>query len=214
MEEVKAYLSLGSNLGRRETNLEAAIGQLSQSSNIESGCTKYGRTQSKTELALNILRLSSVYETAPWGLEDQPDFLNCVLEVETHLTPSAVLELAKRVEDFLGRKPGTRYGPRLIDVDILFYGKLVLEQPDLQIPHPRLHLRAFALVPLAELVPEFIHPVLNVSVAQLAREVDDREGVKTWGPPPSIINAEYSSRQRDTRRNDTGVQEPGSNPVP
>ena len=190
MEEVIAYLGLGSNLGRRETNLEAAIGQLSQSSNTESGYIQCGQTQSKTDLSINILRLSSIYETAPWGLKDQPDFLNCVLEVETPLTPSALLELAKRVEDILGRQPETRYGPRLIDVDILFYGKLMVEQPGLQIPHPRLHLRAFALVPLAELVPAFIHPVLNVSVAQLARECDNREGVRIWGPPSSIINAE------------------------
>ena len=190
MEEVKAYLGLGSNLGCREANLEAAIGQLSQSSNTEPGDTKCGQTQPKIKQTIKILRVSSIYETTPWGLEDQPVFLNCVLEVETRLTPSAVLELAKRVEDILGRQPGTRYGPRLIDVDILFYGKVVVEQPDLQIPHPRLHLRAFALVPLAELVPEFIHPDLNGSVAQLAREVDDRDGVKIWGPPPPIINAE------------------------
>ena len=134
MEEVKAYLGLGSNLGHREANLEAAIGQLSQSSNTESGGTQCGQTESKIKPAdikseIIILRTSSIYETVPWGLKDQPDFLNCVLEVETHLAPTAVLQLARRVEDFLGRQPGPRYGPRLIDVDILLYGKLVVEQP-------------------------------------------------------------------------------------
>ena len=182
MEEVKAYLGLGSNLGCREANLEAAIGQLSQSSNTESGDTKCGQTQPKIKQTIKILRVSSIYETTPWGLEDQPVFLNCVLEVETRLTPSAVLELAKRVEDILGRQPGTRYGPRLIDVDILFYGKVVVEQPDLQIPHPRMHLRAFVLVPLAELAPNLIVPNLSTRVEDLRDGVDGKEGVILWGP--------------------------------
>lgn len=113
--------------------------------------------------------------------------MNCVIEVETQLHPAGLLELAKGVEEGLGRKLGLRYGPRLIDVDILLYNSMVLEQPDLQIPHPRLHLRAFALIPLAELEPGLIHPVLRLTVGQLARQVDGQEGVRRWGPPPVVV---------------------------
>ena len=174
MDAVRAYLGLGANLGEREIQLARAAHLLAENP------------------AVDISRSSSIYQTAPWGYLEQADFLNSVLEIETTLEPVALLELTQSIERLTGRQPGIRFGPRLIDIDILLYGELSvqLEEPDLQIPHPRLHLRAFALVPLAELVPEFIHPDLNVSVAQLAREVDDRDGVKIWGPPPPIINAE------------------------
>ncbi len=187
MERVIAYLGLGSNLGRREENLGAAIQRLSDGPASTLGHSPGTATQGTN--AIKILRSSSVYQTSPWGLKDQPDFLNCVLEVETQLPPAGLLERAKEVEEILGRQPGLRNGPRLIDVDILLYGSAVVEQPDLQIPHPRLHLRAFALIPLAELEPELIHPILNLTVGQLAQRVDGREGVKAWGPPPVVLNA-------------------------
>ena len=163
MEPVTVYLSLGSNLGRREDNLRRAIGLL----------RRYVRHQ----------RASSVYETAPWGFTQQPDFLNCILEVTTPLAPHMILSSVKSLESEMGRHPGARYGPRLIDIDILFYGRQTLEYPDLQIPHPRLHQRAFVLVPLADLAPKLSHPAMMLTVAQLADGVPGKEGVKLWGPP-------------------------------
>ena len=163
MDPVTVYLSLGSNLGRREDNLRRAIGLL----------RRYVRPR----------RASSVYETAPWGFRQQPDFLNCVLEVTATLAPRQVLSSVKSLEREMGRQPGVRYGPRLIDVDILFYGGQTLEYPDLQIPHPRLHQRAFVLVPLGDLAPELSHPTLRLTMAQLADGVAGKSGVKLWGPP-------------------------------
>ncbi|PKB72686.1 MAG: 2-amino-4-hydroxy-6-hydroxymethyldihydropteridine diphosphokinase [SAR202 cluster bacterium Io17-Chloro-G7] len=181
----KAYLGLGSNLGRREGNLAAAIQALNEApansiSSDRDDCTPVATL-------IRVLRSSGIYETAPWGLEDQQDFLNSVIEVETLLTPAGLLERIKGVEHTLGRKPGVRYGPRLIDIDILLFGNQVVEQAELQIPHLRLHLRAFALIPLAELVPSLVHPVLNLTVGQLVRQVDCREGVRSWAPPPAVL---------------------------
>ena len=110
---------------------------------------------------IRITRVSSVYQTAPWGYADQPDFLNCVVEAQTSLAPGELLRRAQAVEQSMGREPSVRYGPRSIDVDILLYGSSVVDEPGLQIPHPRLHQRAFVLVPLAELCPHLEHPVLE-----------------------------------------------------
>ena len=162
-----AYLGLGSNLACRDQNLQAAMERLADAQ----------------EKSLQILRTSSVYETAAWGLEDQPPFLNSVVQVGTRLPPSALLAWAKTVESDLGREPGARFGPRLIDIDILLYNEEIVDQPDLQIPHPRLHLRAFALVPLAEVAEALVHPMLQRSIAELAKEVEGRDGVKFWSPP-------------------------------
>jgi 2-amino-4-hydroxy-6-hydroxymethyldihydropteridine diphosphokinase len=115
-----------------------------------------------------------VYETEPWGFADQPAFLNMVLRAETRLAPVDLLGQLKTLEASLGRTPSFRNGPRLIDLDILFYDDLILETPSLTIPHPRLHERAFVLVPLAELVPGFIHPLLGLGMAQLVSAVDTR----------------------------------------
>ena len=171
MAAVTAYLGLGSNLGRRDNNLAKAIRCL---------CGGPGH---ESPGGITVLRASSIYETSPWGYEDQPDFLNCVLEVSTHLPPAALLERIKAVEQEMGRQPGLRYGPRLIDIDILFYGDVTLDCPHLQIPHPRLHQRAFALIPLAELDHRLVHPGCDSTVGDLARRVDGKQGVRVWGPP-------------------------------
>ena len=165
-EAVTAYLGLGSNLGDREASLAEAMSHLADTPN------------------LTLVRSSSIYETAPWGYTEQPDFLNCVLEIETHLSPVSLLRRAKQVEREIGRQPGRRYGPRLIDVDILLYGGLTLrlDDPDLQIPHPRMERRAFVLVPLAELTERLVHPTLRITIADLARAVEGREGVRVWKP--------------------------------
>ena len=163
VSETVAYLGLGTNLGDREGNLGAALRLLSASPGVR------------------LLRWSRVYETEPWGVAEQPKFLNLAVEAATTLTPEALLRLCKDVEDELGRVPGPRWGPRLIDVDILLYGGEVVELPHLQIPHPRLHLRAFALIPLAELAPDAVHPLLGRSVSRLAFDAHGAAGVVPGG---------------------------------
>jgi 2-amino-4-hydroxy-6-hydroxymethyldihydropteridine diphosphokinase len=153
------YLGLGGNLGDRQENLAQAI------KGLDSGPE------------LTVLRTSGVYETAPWGMTDQPGFLNLAAEIATSLSPRGLLERVKSLERELGREPGPRLGPRLIDVDILLYGGCVVDEPDLQIPHASLHLRAFALVPLAELTSGSVHPVLGVTIGHLAGAVDGLDGV-------------------------------------
>ena len=170
METVTAYLGLGTNLGSRELNLSKALQSLANSPD------------------LHIIRSSSFYETAPWGYTDQPNFLNCAVEIGTKLSPVELLELAKCIESDLGRQENFRYGPRLIDVDILLYGNetIHLDQPDLEIPHPRITERAFVLVPLTEIAPDIIDPMLNVSIADLLEKVAGMEDVKVWGPAPTM----------------------------
>ena len=180
MDRVTVYLGLGSNLGCREDNLARAIRLLT--SPVGEGSRP---AEGKAADEIRIARVSPVYQTAPWGYADQPDFLNCVVEAQTSLAPGGLLQRAQAVEKSLGREPSVRYGPRSIDVDILLYGSRVVDQPGLQIPHPRLHQRAFVLVPLAELCPHLEHPVLKAGIAELAAAVDGREGVKLWGPGPA-----------------------------
>ena len=160
MNEKTAYLGLGTNLGDREQNLVQAVNALNAG----------------PELA--VLRTSGIYETAPWGLTNQPDFLNTAAEISTTLSPRQLLDRIKDLEHQLGREAGPRFGPRLIDIDILLFGDLVVDEPDLRIPHASLHLRAFALVPLAELTPDSVHPVLGITIAKLAGQVDGLDGVK------------------------------------
>ena len=160
MTETIAYLGLGTNLGDREVNLDGALELLSANP------------------GLRLLRRSMVYETEPWGVADQPPFLNAVAEVATTLDPDELLAVCKEVEQGMGRQPGTRWGPRLIDVDILLCGNNVVQLPHLEIPHPRLHIRAFALIPLAELAPLTVHPELGKTIGELATAAEGRDGVK------------------------------------
>jgi len=148
------FLALGSNLGDRLANLEAATHSL--------------------QPALHILARSPVYETAPWGYTDQPDFLNQVIKAKTTLPPEQLLTILKSIEATLGRTPTIRYGPRTIDLDILLYDELVMETPQLTIPHPRLAERAFVLYPLADLAPDLRHPVSGSTVRQLRDRVNDQ----------------------------------------
>lgn len=153
------YLALGTNLGDRRANLRAAIAALPPT--------------------VTVLVESPIYETPPWGITDQPAFLNMALKGETLLAPLALLSLLKRRETQLGRTPSIRYGPRQIDMDILFYDSLILDTPELVIPHPRLQERAFALVPLADIAPDYYHPVLEKTVGEMLASCDT-SGMKLY----------------------------------
>lgn len=146
------YIALGSNQGDRLENLQAAVAALPPEVQIE--------------------KRSRIYETEPWGYTDQPDFLNQVVAGETALDPRRVLTHLKAIEDDLGRQETFRYGPRVIDLDLLFYDDLVSQAPDLAVPHPRLHERAFVLVPLADIAPSLRHPVSRKTVQEMLRGVD------------------------------------------
>ena len=155
------YLCLGSNLGKREENLCQALTLLS--------------------LKVNLDDVSSVYETEPVGYKEQPLFLNLVCRITTNLPPEELLRLAKETETSMGRIPsGQINSPRLIDIDILFYDNKIMETRNLTIPHPRLHDRAFVLIPLAEITPDLVHPKLGKSIAQLASAVKGQKGVRNY----------------------------------
>ena len=146
------YLALGTNLGDRSANLRAAIKALSSE--------------------INVIAESKIYETPPWGYENQPAFLNMAVKCETNLEPESLLKRLKRLEVRLGREQSFHWGPRLIDIDILFYDDLILNAEPLTLPHPRLHERAFVLVPLADIAPDFIHPVLKKTIKELLASMD------------------------------------------
>lgn len=165
------YLCLGSNMGDRFKILQNAVNLFSLSDTCD------------------IIRASALYETEPWGYKNQDWFLNIVLEIKTSLTPQELLSKCQEIENFLGRDRTheVRWGERAIDVDILFYGKEVIGAEKLVVPHKHLHKRAFVLVPLLELIPDFIHPVLNKSITQLYDELEEVEDVFLYGTKPSSI---------------------------
>ena len=155
----KAYLLTGGNLGNRKENLSKAIELINQQCGI-------------------VTNASSLYETAAWGITDQPSFLNQALEISTQLNARQLMRKVLRVEKIMGRVRKEKLGPRSIDIDILFYENEVHDIRFLKIPHPELQNRRFVLVPLAEISPELQHPVLKRSVAELLEECPDNLEVK------------------------------------
>ncbi len=158
---VTAYLGLGSNLGDREANINRALAELNRSG----VCT--------------VTRVSSIYETEPVGIPEQPDFLNAVAEIETGTAPRELLTTIREIERNIGREKTFKWGPRIIDIDVLLYGEQRLAEENLEIPHPEMHNRAFVLTPLAEIAPEIIHPVLNLTAQQMSVRVGSK-GVRKY----------------------------------
>lgn len=159
------YLGLGTNLGDQMANLQAAVAGLAQK--------------------LVITAVSPIYQTPPWGVTDQPDFLNMCLAAQTDLSPEQLLTFVKTLETELGREPAKRWGPRLIDIDLLFVANQIFETEKLTVPHPRLAERAFVLYPLADIAPNFVHPVLGKTIAALAASVED-EGIRPFASAPQL----------------------------
>jgi len=158
------YLSLGSNLGDRAKNLRDAIAALGNS-------------------GVSVVRVSSVYETEPVDYLDQPWFLNCALEAETELAALDLLQAVRGIEAQMGSKKLIAKGPRLIDIDILLYGNEIVDTPELQVPHPRMHLRRFVLEPLAEVAPSVQHPVSHLSISELLARTPDKSAVRVAAGP-------------------------------
>jgi 2-amino-4-hydroxy-6-hydroxymethyldihydropteridine diphosphokinase len=147
-----AYIGIGSNLGNRQKNCLRAIELL-------------------TGKKIIVTKRSSLYETEPWGIKDQPKFLNMVIEIETKLNPKKLLVILKDIENEVGRKESLKWGPRVIDLDILLVDNLILNQDDLIIPHPLMHKRDFVLRPLAEIAPDVKHPLLKLSIDELLQKL-------------------------------------------
>jgi len=163
-ELTTAYIGLGSNLGDRAGNLLLAVRGL-------------------LEACFEVSKLSAIYETEPVGLDDAPSFLNMVAEVKIrNVKPSQMMARLLRIEYILGRRDKTLKRPRTIDLDILFFGREHISTPFITVPHPRLHLRKFVLVPMAEIAPHFVHPTLKKEIRQLLHETPDEGHVSRWNP--------------------------------
>ncbi len=154
-----AYILLGTNLGNKTENIQAAFKEIS------SRCG-------------TIVRSSGLYETSPWGITEQSFFLNCVVQLDTSYAPEKLLELLLEIEQQMGRVRDIRWGERLIDLDILYFNNAIISSETLTLPHPELHNRRFTLVPLCEVAEHFIHPILHKTSRQLLENCSD-DGIVT-----------------------------------
>jgi 2-amino-4-hydroxy-6-hydroxymethyldihydropteridine diphosphokinase len=158
----RVFLGIGTNLGDRENNLKKAVEKIE-------------------EFIGRINASSSVYETEPWGFRSENDFLNMAVEVETELKPSGLLGRLLMIESLLGRlREGKEYASRIIDIDILFYGDNIIETKALTVPHPRIPERKFVLVPLCEIAPDLVHPVIKKSIQTLLKKCPDKNKVRKY----------------------------------
>ncbi len=157
------YFSLGTNLGDRVANLQRALSLLQEQ--------------------MTITAVSPIYVTEPWGDTNQPEFLNICAAAVTDLRPKEVLTTIKSIEDDMGRVASRHWGPRLIDIDLILYGREVVRDGDLTVPHPHMAERAFVLAPLADIIPNFVHPE-NGQTIQALLEAVDQEGVERLGELP------------------------------
>jgi 2-amino-4-hydroxy-6-hydroxymethyldihydropteridine diphosphokinase len=160
--ELISYLSIGSNLGDRKKNLDEAINHL----------------KSKAGFVINT---SKVYESEPWGLKDQNFFLNQVIKLKTTFSPQDLLKCCKNIEVKMGRSKSIKWGERNIDIDILYFSKLILNEDDLKIPHPLIQERKFVLLPLNELNKTFIHPSLNKTNYKMLEDCIDNSNIFLYG---------------------------------
>jgi 2-amino-4-hydroxy-6-hydroxymethyldihydropteridine diphosphokinase len=156
---INVFLLLGGNLGDRHLYMNKAIEHI------------------ETDIAA-VLTASSIYETQSWGKTDAPDYLNQVVMLQTDLPAKVILDKILNIENILGRQRKEKWGSRTIDIDILFYGQAIINEPGLQIPHPELHKRRFTLEPLAEIAPGYIHPVIKKSILQIKNDLKDSLVVK------------------------------------
>lgn len=163
MAETTVYLSLGSNLGDRKKNLRSAIAALADAKAL-------------------VTRVSSFYETEPVDLREQPWFLNCVVQAKTEEPALDLLHALREIESGMGSKKLIPKGPRLIDLDILLYGEETIDTPELQVPHPRMLQRKFVLAPLAEVAPNFKHPLWKGNVSQMLKDLTDPSIVRKFEP--------------------------------
>ena len=162
MRKHDVYIGLGSNIGDRVAALREAI--------------------RRVQAAIDVVKVSSLYVAAPLGYVRDDAFINCALYGRTELSPFDLLTFLQGIEIGLGRQPGVQYGPRPIDLDILFYSNIQIDSPLLKVPHPELHHRAFVLKPLAEIAPKMVHPVMYYTIAQLLQDADDVHQVQLYNP--------------------------------
>ncbi|MFT3903501.1 MAG: 2-amino-4-hydroxy-6-hydroxymethyldihydropteridine diphosphokinase [Niabella sp.] len=153
------FLIIGGNLGNRKANLREACARIN-------------------ERAGKVVKTSSIYETEPWGVEGQPHYYNQVLQVLTRLQPDALMQTLLKIEEQMGRVREIKYGARTIDIDILFFNDLAYESPMVTVPHPRIAERRFVLTPMAEIAPDFIHPVFQKNMTALLRQCTDKTAVQ------------------------------------
>ena len=161
MKQQTTYLLMGSNIGDRQVHLDTALRKIGESVG-------------------SIQKISSPYETQPWGVTNQDDYLNMAVQVSTSLTPELLFKKLKAIEAADGRNSIIQNAPRTLDIDILFYDELVIATELLIIPHPRLHLRRFVLTPLVDIAPDLIHPVLNKSIQDLLEICPDEKTVRKY----------------------------------
>jgi len=159
MVKQEIYVGLGSNLGDRLANIRKAI-------------------ELMKEAGIEIIDEASIYETEPLGYKEQGWFLNSVVKARTELSPLRLWKRLERIEKSMGREREVKWGPRIIDLDILFYGDKILNGRELRIPHPELHKRKFVLIPLEEIAPKLVHPVLKKTISELLRDLKDNSQVK------------------------------------